>query len=92
MLEGFHANLKERRKWQQSHSEHLCPILLSDSLGLFVVMRYARPLTDGEFEKLEREYIEEGASPFARIHSGDFKRENYGMLGDQRVKIDYEMC
>jgi hypothetical protein len=54
-------------------------------------MPYARPLTDDEFEKLEREYIEEGASPFGRIHTGDFKRENYGMLGDQCVKIDYEI-
>jgi hypothetical protein len=89
-LEGFHANLKERHKWQQSHSAHLCPILLSDHFGLFVVMRYARPLTDEEFVKLEYEYIIEGASPFGRIRSGDFKRENYGMLGNQCVKVDYE--
>jgi hypothetical protein len=98
MLEGFHANLKERRKWQQSSTEqrtvlHLCPILLSDSLGLFVIMPYARPLTDEEFTKLEEEYIEEAGRLFApRIHTGtDFKRENYGMLGDFWVKIDYEV-
>jgi hypothetical protein len=95
MLEGFHANLMERRKWQQSSTErrtqlHLCPILLSDSLGLFVIMPYARPLTDEEFAKLWEESIEL-ESPFAeRIHT-DFKRENYGMLGDCWVKVDYEI-
>lgn len=54
-------------------------------------MPYARPLTDEEFAKLEEEYLEEAVRPFApRIHI-DFKRENYGMLGDYWVKIDYEI-
>jgi hypothetical protein len=53
-------------------------------------MPYARPLTDAEFEALELQYILEGFSPFGRVHHGDFKRENYGMLGDRPVKIDYE--
>jgi hypothetical protein len=90
LLEGFRANLKERDVWRQSRAAHLCPILLSDRLGFFVIMPHARALTDDEFESLSNEYIEEGARSFGRILSGDFKRENYGMLGEQRVKIDYE--
>ena len=90
LLEGFRANLKERHAWRQSHAEHLCPIVFSDRLGFLVIMPYARALTDDEFESLSNEYIEEGARSFGRVLSGDFKRENYGMLGEQRVKIDYE--
>ncbi len=53
-------------------------------------MPYARPLTDTEFDRLEMEYIMEGAKLFGRIYSGDFKRENYGALENRYVKIDYE--
>lgn len=55
-------------------------------------MPYARPLTDDEFAPIELEYIADGASMFNRTHVGrDFKRENYGMLADRPVKIDYEL-
>lgn len=88
--EGLRANLHERWEWQQTHAEHLCPIILSGSFGLFLVMPYARPLTDQEYDALEEDYINEGAIQFGRKLSGDFKRENYGILDDRRVRIDYE--
>ena len=62
-------------------------IFYSDRFGFVVVMPYARPLTDREFNQLEGEYILEGGLSLGRVHEGDFKRENYGMLGDRWVKI-----
>lgn len=89
-LEGLNANRHEREKWKASRDVRLCPILFSDTLGIIVVMPYARALTDEEFEKLEVEYIVERSHIFGKAHHGDFKRENYGMLGDRVVKVDYE--
>jgi hypothetical protein len=55
-------------------------------------MSYARPLTDDEFAIIELEYITDAVSMFNRMHvSRNFKRENYGMLADRPVKIDYEL-
>jgi hypothetical protein len=90
LLEGVKANKAERQRWKASQDVHLCPVLFSDILGVFVVMPYARPLTDKEFGDLELEYIIEGARAFGRVHHRDFKRENYGMLHDRTVRIDYE--
>jgi hypothetical protein len=90
VLEGIKANMSERKRWESSKDKRLCPILFCDYFGIVVVMPYARPLTDEEFHDLEYKYIMEGSHAFGRVHHGDFKRENYGMLGNQIVKIDYE--
>jgi len=91
MLEGIKANRNERRRWNESRDVRLCPILFADAWGFFVVMPYARPLTDDEFRDAELEYIMDGARMFNRTHpTGDFKRENYGIHDNKVVKIDYE--
>lgn len=90
ILEGLNANRYEREKWKASRDACLCPILFSDVIGIIVVMPYACPLTEEEFEKLELEHIMKRAGTLWGARYGDFKRENYGMLDDRAVKVDYE--
>ena len=92
IFEGFKANRSERQKWKSSHDACLCPILWADKLGVFVVMPYARPLTEEEFSDLERKHTIQRASALSsgKADNGDFRRVNYGMIREKVVKIDYE--
>lgn len=87
--QGLLANKRERR-YARNGWPQLCPVLLSDPLGLVLVMPRARPLTDQEWTNL---------GPFGPIDlytldveiiPGEAKRSSVGVLDDGRtVIIDY---
>lgn len=87
---GRRANRSERDTWARAKSDLLCPILAADPWGLCVVMRYARPIEEHEYEALEN-FIE--ALPYGSPHDlvNDFKYENFGVIGTKFVKVDYEV-
>jgi hypothetical protein len=55
-------------------------------------MRYARSLTDDEYNKLKCEIINNplNENPLVpEYYSQDFKRKNYGVYQGQIVRVDY---
>lgn len=83
-LRGILANIDENYWWKYSQNkEKLCDVLFYFPLGLFIVMKRAKPLSDTEYEyeKMKKDFCE---------FSLDNKKENFGKLDDDRiVLIDY---
>ena len=90
--EGSLANRQERR-YARTHADcrRLCPVLLADPLGLFLVMPKARPLTDQEWADIGPPLGLIGLfTSEVAIIPGEAKRSNLGVLEDGRmVIIDY---
>lgn len=83
-LKGCLCNLEEAWKWHDTKGKPvlhnmLCPVLWCGWFGLFLVMRRAKPLTmchrveEWKFEKV----------------TTDTKRENFGLIDDEVVCVDY---
>ena len=90
--EGLLANRQERR-YASTHPDcpRLCPVLLADPLGLFLVMPKARPLTDQEWSELGPPLgLIDLFTTEVEIIPGEAKRSNLGVLDDGRtVIVDY---
>jgi hypothetical protein len=86
---GWRANRTETATWKATHDESLCPVICG-AWGLFIVMPFARPLSDKEFSKFSMsEDSTRPSSAFLPDQEGDFKQSNYGMHNGRVVKIDY---
>jgi hypothetical protein len=87
---GRRANRTERDTWKATHDERLCPVICGNAWGFFVLMPFARPLSDAEFDEFLMKDALIMSNPFIpNTHGGDFKKRNFGMLNGQIVKIDY---
>lgn len=90
LLEGFRANRQERRRWRRESDPRLCPVVAGDPLGIVLIMRQASPLTDAEFDRLLMLDLQEAILPLpSRFYHGDLKRQNYGALNGEIVRLDY---
>lgn len=85
-LWGLLANMQERL-FSKTEWPELAPVVFSDPLGLLLVMRRARVMTDEEFEKFDY---------YVFTHRGDgsvvpveAKSDSFGWIADQVVAIDY---
>lgn len=93
-LHGLLSNLQERQ-FSACQWEELCPVLLSDPLGLFLVMRRARPLTDQEWETVSTQWFALETKSQHVCDQGDYylpvehKRDSFGVLDGKIVAIDY---
>jgi hypothetical protein len=88
------ANRSELERWKaatEAEKPHLCPVVWCHRRAFFLLMPYARSLTDEEYEELKLEYInpfnENPTLPEYYYH--DFKRQNYGVYQGRIVRIDY---
>jgi hypothetical protein len=88
-LEGMIANLQERELSRRySNEEKLCPVIWADPLGLAVVMPFARPMTDEEWEPFD-------VIGFCDLQNGSSlpiecgKRDTYGVIAGRVVAVDY---
>src|SRR5260370_14979856 len=86
---GRRANRTETDTWKTTHNKDLCPVICGSASGWFIIMPFARPLTDEEFDEFLEKDAQTLSSPFIPNYGSDFKRSNYGMLNGQLVKIDY---
>ncbi len=86
---GRRANRTETDTWKTTHNKDLCPVICGSASGWFIIMPFARPLTDEEFDEFLEKDAQTTSSPFIPNYGSDFKRSNYGMLNGQIVKIDY---
>lgn len=88
-LNGLLANIQER-KFATLGREDLAPIYLSSRLGLFVVMKRARKITEYSEDELwnilNKTY---SGSDIYDFMLSDYKITNYGMINNKIVKIDY---
>jgi hypothetical protein len=86
---GLLANRRERMLARTGWPQ-LCPVLLADPLGLFLVMRRTRPLTDKEWADLGPFGVVDLFTRSVEIIPGEAKRSSVGVLDDGRVVIiDY---
>ena len=82
-LRGIIANIDEKYWWTYSKNKHkLCDVLFYFPLGLFIIMKRARPLMAHEYDY--NEFLE----TFKEFPL-DNKIENFGKLDDRTVLIDY---
>ena len=94
LSEALWANRSESDRWKAAKEEeklHLCPVFLCRGRAFFLLMPYARSLTDEEYNELENEYVnpfdEDPSLP--EYYYQDFKRDNYGVYQGRRVRLDY---
>jgi hypothetical protein len=85
-LRAMRCNRWEREMWivwrPMFQWDNLCPIILADPLGLFVLMRKAtQPVTEVEFEEAE--------SKFYPNITNEGKLDDYGYLDLKVVALDY---
>lgn len=88
-LVGMLANLQER-EFNTLKRNDLAPIFLSSRLGLFVIMKRAKPIenyTDAEFWGILDEMYK--GTDFYEFMLSDYKMNNYGIINGKIVKIDY---
>lgn len=89
---GWRANRTETAKWKATHDKSLCRVICG-AWGLFVLMPFARPLSNEEFDDFSMKDAQtKPSNPFVPNYGsdgGDFKQSNYGMLDGCIVKIDY---
>jgi hypothetical protein len=87
---GRRANRTETDTWKATHDEGLCPVLCGNAWGLFVLMPFARALSDKEFDEFQMKDALIMSNPFIpNNQGGDFKQSNFGMVNGRIVKIDY---
>lgn len=90
LFEGFRANRQEGRRWREERDPRLCPVILAVPFGLALIMPSARPLSDDEFNELLMRDLKEATRPMPlRFYQGDLKRENYGTIDGNIVRLDY---
>lgn len=85
---GLLANMQEAdfstTKWPE-----LCPVLFAIPGGWLVVMRRARPLTDGQWEEFRREDMYNMLDNGHRSIPAEHKRDSFGYLDGRIVAVDY---
>lgn len=84
-LHGLLGNLQEKTfsstKWPE-----LCPVVVAGSSGLWLIMPYARPLTDSEWEVFNYDTFVHHEHYTVPV---EHKRDSFGMLYGQVVAVDY---
>lgn len=84
-LHGLLANLQEKTfsaaKWTE-----LCPVTIAGNSGLWLVMPYARPLTDEEYETFDYDAFIKQEN---YIVPAERKRDSFGILYGKVVAVDY---
>jgi len=81
-IKGIKGNVQETRL-SKTKNKNLCPILFSFPLGLFLIMRKAKLLTN---EKVDiNNFIK-----ISNITTAEGKRDSFGLLNNKLVCIDYE--
>ena len=81
-LKGLLGNGQEADLSRTRHPL-LCPVLFCFPLGLFLVMRRARPLTVDEFVAMDIEEMDLDGIPAER------KQDSWGWLDGRFVAVDY---
>jgi hypothetical protein len=94
--EGISSNLLER-EWSRRGFDELSPVIASNKRGWFVVMRWARPLRDAEWEEFSRWDENTFMAPCIRfclqrhpaipVEAG--RRSSYGVFQGRIVAVDY---
>jgi hypothetical protein len=92
MCRGILANQSEAEWWRHSHDPAMCPVLHSFFGGIVNVYPRCEPFTCTEEQELAMhsgEWIPV-TTKFGRL-PGDNKPENFGILDDTVVLLDYDM-
>jgi hypothetical protein len=90
-LEGLLSNFFELRRYQRKRGygeyppSKLCPIIFHFPLGVIIVMKRAKVLTESEFQHFNyQEFCETGMSCFI-----ENKPDSFGILNEKIVVVDY---
>lgn len=87
-LLGLLANIRES-EWH-SHDDRFCPIKLSISGGVLVVMPRCEPLTEAEFATFDYdEFVSDKGREFSIVNLVENKDDSFGRLGNKIVAVDY---
>jgi hypothetical protein len=86
--EGIASNLQER-EWSTRGFEELCPVVCSSRRGWLVVMRWARPLSDAEWERHEPRCLKFCLRRHPAIPVEAGRRSSYGIFQGRVVAVDY---
>lgn len=78
-------NLRESRLWKETKNKDLCPVIFKFPLGLFIIMKRVRVLTDKEYSDNEHLICEDGSF----LPLGEKKPSSFGFLDNNLVVIDY---
>lgn len=81
-LWGLLGNMQERLFWTTKWPE-LCPVLFSIPGGWLVVMPKVEPLSDDDWEKVNRNWGNMVHVP------AELKRDSFGVLDGRIVAVDY---
>ena len=84
-LWGLLANLQEKTFSTAKWSE-LCPVVLAGTSGLWLLMPYARPLTDSEWEIFDYGIF---VNQDDYVVPAENKRDSFGVLYGKVVAVDY---
>jgi hypothetical protein len=84
-LYGILANLQEKT-FSSAQWAQLCPVMAAGNSGLWLVMPYARPLTDSEWEAFDYETFAHHEDYIVPVEN---KRDSFGILYGNVVAIDY---
>lgn len=90
-LAGLQANVTEGKNWRFAQlgvfpADKLCPILYCGLLGLLLVMRRVKVMTENEFAQFDViGFCELGNAAIPAEH----KPDSYGWLSGRIVAIDY---
>jgi hypothetical protein len=84
-LSGILANLQEKTfssaKWIE-----LCPVVFAGNSGLCLLMPYARPLTDDEWESFDYQTF---VNQEDYVVPAENKRDSFGIFYGRVVAVDY---
>lgn len=84
-LHGILANLQEKTFSSAGWTE-LCPVTIAGNSGLWLIMPYARPLTDEEWESFDYDAFVEQKQ--YRVPA-EKKRDSFGVWYGKVVAVDY---
>ncbi len=81
-LRGILANIDEDYWWKYSkQKDKLCPIIVKGPLGLFLIMKRAKELTEDEYNNIN--LLDFSGLPL------DAKLVNFGKINDKILLVDY---
>lgn len=84
-FDGFLANHRENRRWRQTHSSQLAPILFALPFGLCNVQRRCQ-----QSQPLKNNLITNGNPAGEQQEPYDARNSNFGILDGNSVWVDYD--
>lgn len=79
------ANLQEKT-FSATNWSQLCQVVVAGNSGLWLIMKYARPLTDSEWAGFNYDTFVDHEDYIVPVEN---KRDSFGVINEQIVAIDY---